>query len=807
MARVSLVNIIKKLLKLALLGSVLMVITLVIAYYSVKTDLPSAESLRTIKLQTPMQIYTHDGKLISQFGQKKRIPLTIKEMPELMIQAILATEDNRFYQHFGVDPIGMSRAVIGQIMGQNKGGGSTITMQVARNFFLTREQTYIRKLKEIFISLDIERLLTKDEILSLYLNKIELGHRAFGVGAAAQVYYGKDLNDLTLAQIAVIAGLPKAPSTLNPISRPERAKARRTVVLQRMLVSGYITQKQYTEANNAEMTGKRHGTEIEVNAPYIAEMAHQQVLEMYGSEIAYNSGFKVFTTPSSKLQKAAQSAVIENSHNYDERHGYRGVLKSLWQPLATSEDEQDTEQLPVVIDKLGVFENEMVVENNKDTELAAEPITDETLFHADWTYARIKSELDPLPTLEQLRPAVVTAVYEQHVDIIVKGGEISTIQWPNLSWARSFVDDEHQGPAPKTAIEIVAEGNLIWIRPGKDGSHRLSQVPQASAALVSLSPDTGAIQSAVGGYSFEQSQFNRVTQAKRQVGSNIKPFIYSAALDNGFTLSSIINDAPINQWDRRSGFVWRPKNSPPKYDGPIRIRNALAQSKNVVSVRLLRAVGLDKVRFHLASFGFDHSELPKNESLALGAASLTPLEVATGVAAFANGGFLVEPYFIDRIEDSTGNIIYKANPTIACDDCDKNTIDFSEEGELIESDNSNIRKAERVISKQNAFLITQAMNSAIWGSGGSWKNGTGWNGTGHRARGLKRRDIAGKTGTTNESKDAWFSGFSRRIVTTSWIGFDDHKRNLGKTSSNRNLGKGQTFGGESGAKSAQTSMD
>ncbi len=788
----------KKLIKIVLLLSFLAFLALIAIYISLKDDLPSVESLKDMKWQTPMQIYSADGKLISQFGEKKRIPLKLSQMPQQLINAVLATEDDRFYFHFGVDPIGMGRAILGQLMGQNKGGASTITMQVARNFFLTREQTYLRKIKEIFISFHIESLLSKDEILELYMNKIALGHRAYGFGAAAQVYYGKDVNELTLAQIAVLAGLPKAPSTMNPISRPQRAKARRAVVLQRMFVSGYINSTQLEQANNAPITAKRHGAEIELNAPYVAEMAHQEILARYSKEEAYTSGFKVFTTISSKRQQAAQQAIVENLKAYDQRHGYRGPISQL---RAKSDEATNNENISL------------------DQQIT--PLSDDEIFSA----------LSEVKSYQNLQPAIVIEVQEKQALLTLKNkqGKLITglINWPDMAWARTYISDQKQGPAPSNAAEILQYGDLIYVEAitaktpdviaqktftTEIPRYKLSQIPQASSALVALSPDNGAIEALVGGFSFKQSQYNRAIQAKRQVGSNIKPFIYSAALDNGYTLASLINDAPINQWDRSSSSVWRPKNSPPIYVGPIRIRLALAQSKNVIAVRLLRKVGLDKMINYLSLFGFAPDELPHNESLALGSASLTPLEVATGFATFANGGFLIEPYLIERIEDSFGNIIYQANPAIACDECDqKNMLDngqteqvLTEQHQEIETTKKiipNINKAERVITKQNAFLITEALNSAIWGA--DWSIKPGWQGTGWRARVLKRRDIAGKTGTTNEAKDAWFSGFSRRIVATTWIGFDNPQRNLGQTTFNKNLGKNQITGKEFGAKSAQ----
>ena len=778
----------KRLAKFVTILSIILISAVLALYFSMKGDLPSVETLKDLKWQTPMQIYSTDGELISQFGEKKRIPLKLNQIPQQLIDAILASEDERFYLHFGVDPIGMTRAIFGQLTGQNKGGASTITMQVARGFFLSREVTYIRKIREIFISFHIESLLSKDEILELYMNKIELSHRAFGFGAAAQVYYGKDVKDLTLAQIAVLAGLPKAPSTRNPISNPEKAKANRAIVLQRMLDSDFISITEYEAANNAPITGKKHGIEIELNAPYIAEMAHQEMVERYGKEQAYTGGYKVYTSINSHLQRAAQHAVIENLLSYDKRHGYRGAVSSLRPELKP---------------------------NEQQPELTIKSL-DEILL---MTSEEISTKLASIARYHPLIPAVVIATGEQTATIEFEDGLQAEIAWSGMSWARAYINDRKQDIAPKLASEILTYGDIIYVEKQTENSYILSQLPAASSALVSLSPDDGAIKAAVGGFSFKQSQFNRVTQAKRQVGSNIKPFIYSAALDNGLTLASLVNDAPINQWDRSSGVVWRPKNSPATYQGPIRVRSALAQSKNVVAVRLLREVGLSKIINHLSSFGFAPDKLPRNESLALGSASLTPLEVATGFATFANGGFLVEPYLIERIEDSFGNIIYQANPKIACDNCleqDKeqqlnNTLNLTADTDLATTDqiiskpereqNFPIKQAERAISPQNAFLMTQALNSAIWGA--DWRIKPFWQGTGFRARSLKRRDIAGKTGTTNEGKDAWFTGFSRRLVATSWIGFDDPSKNLGRSTYNSNLDKNQVSGTEAGAKSAQ----
>ncbi|NQZ82300.1 MAG: penicillin-binding protein 1A [Colwellia sp.] len=764
----------KRLLKIGLSATLIALLSLAGLYITMRSELPSVVVLKDIKWQTPMKIYSTEGLLISQFGEKKRIPLTLNEMPKSLINAILATEDNRFYQHFGIDPIGIARAVFAKLIGKSKGGASTITQQVARNFFLSSEVTYTRKIKEVFLSFHIESLLSKDEILSLYMNKIPLGYRSFGFGAAAQVYYGKNVKELTLAQVAVLAGLPKAPSTLNPIRSPERAKARRAVVLQRMFVTGYITSQEFEQANKAPITGKRHGAEIELSAPYIAEMAHQEMISLYGKEQAYTGGYRVFTTVSADLQRAAQHAVSKNLINYDQRHGYRGPIKQLRPELTFDKTVKNIDEFST-------------------------PLTNEEI---NQTLAQTKA-------YQYLQPAIVTDIADDFVSIQLKGNIEGIIPWTGLSWAREFIHDKKQGTAPKVAHEILTYGDVILVTKTND-EYRLSQLPQASASLVSLSTDNGSIKAAVGGFSFKQSQFNRVTQAKRQVGSNIKPFVYSAAFDNGFTLASLVNDAPINQWDKTTGVIWRPQNSPPTYLGPIRVRLALAQSKNVIAVRLFREVGLSKIIDHLANFGFAPNELPKNESLALGSASLTPLEVATGYATFANGGFLIKPFLIERIEDSFGETLFTESPQIACDDCNESIQQdipqLTAQTPAEQPDNSiyntvKVNKAERVISPQNAFLTTQAMNSVIWGA--DWRFKPYWQGTGFRARELGRRDIAGKTGTTNDAKDAWFSGFSRRLVTTTWIGFDNPGRELGRTSSNSNLGKGQVIGAEAGARSAQ----
>ncbi|PML54642.1 penicillin-sensitive transpeptidase [Vibrio sp. 10N.261.52.A1] len=747
-------------------------------YYYVKPELPDVATLRDVELQTPMQVFSQDGKLISQFGEKRRIPVTYDEIPRHLVEALIATEDSRFYEHPGIDPIGITRAAIVVAMsGSAKQGASTITQQLARNFFLSNEKKIMRKIKEIFIAIHIEQLLSKEEIMELYVNKIFLGHRSYGFGAAARVYFGKDLPDLTLSELATLAGMPKAPSTMNPIYSIERATNRRNVVLRRMLDEKYITQAEFDEASNEQLVSKYHGAEIELSAPYVAEVARAWMVERYGED-AYTSGMKVYTTVDSKLQKAANQAAIKNLLDYDERHGYRGAEKVLWQTAQSA-----------------------------------------------WDHDKIVKHLKSQPTYGDLVPAVVTAVDSKSAQVWVKNQGEGTIEWQGMNWARKFLTDDRQGPAPSQAKEILAVGEQVWVRheaiTGDEVSEeateesataesdtpvvwRLSQVPNANTAFVAMNPNNGAVLSMVGGFNFVHNKFNRATQSIRQVGSGIKPFIYSAAIEKGLTLASLINDAPINQWDKSQGTAWRPKNSPPTYIGPTRLRIGLAQSKNVMAVRVLREVGLDDTRNYLTRFGFDIDEVPRSETIALGAGSLTPMKVAQGYSVFANGGYYVEPFYISRVETPFGETEFEATPKVVCkEDCKQTITTDPMADEFAEQDvDAKVQYAPQVISEQNAFLVREMMYSNIWG-GGDWSAGTGWNGTGWRAQPLKRRDIGGKTGTTNDSKDTWYSGYGPGMVATVWVGFDNHNRNLGRTKANSNLGKNQITGAEAGAKTAE----
>lgn len=761
------------------------VAVVMVVYYQLKSDLPDVSTIKEIPLQVPMRVLSKDGELISQFGEKRRIPLSREDIPEQLVNAFIATEDSRFYQHHGIDPIGIMRAIgVYASSGRAKQGASTITQQVARNFFLTNEKTIIRKVREMFLAIQIEQILTKDEILMLYLNKISLGQRSYGVGAAAQVYFGKTVSELTLSEMAVLAGLPKAPSRLNPIYSVKRATERRNIVLMRMLSEQYITDTEYQQALNEPVISKYHGAEITLSAHYVAEIARNRLIELYGEERSYNEGFNVYTTVTKEAQQAANDAVMKNLHDYDMRHGYRGAEKVFW--------------------------------NEDDT---------------TWETEKIIEALSKEPNFADLKPAVVIAVNNKSIDVLIKGSkeQVFTIGWDGLKWARAYKSDTKQGPAPKSANDIAKVGEQIWVREidveVKDKSSKevsivkqlqLSQYPDASAAFVSLNAQDGAITSLVGGFSFVQSKFNRATQAKRQIGSNIKPFIYSAALDNGYTLATLVNDTPINQWSGSA--AWRPKNSPAIYEGPIRLRRALGQSKNVVSVRLVQDLGIDTVIEQLGKFGFNEQDMPKDNTIALGSASATPLEIATAYAIIANGGYKVEPYVIERIEDAYGNVLFQSQPKIVCPECTQRYQEEQQQdsSQLISNETeiqngskvcpisavSEAQIAPSVISPETAFLTRELLRTAVWG-GGSWRHQTGWNGTGWKAaRTVKRQDMGGKTGTTNSSKDVWFSGFVGNLVATSWVGFDNFNRELGRVSKNNNLGKNQLIGGESGGRTA-----
>ncbi len=688
--------------------------------------LPDIETLKDVRMQVPLRVYSSDLSLIAEFGEKRRTPVNIEDVQPKLIEAFLAAEDDRFYVHPGVDWQGIARAAYSLIKtGSKKQGGSTITMQVARNFFLSREKTYLRKLNEIFLAFKIERELSKDAILELYLNKIYLGQRAYGIAAAAQVYYGTDINSLTLPQIAMIAGLPKAPSTTNPISNPERALIRRDYVLQRMSTLSYITDDEFNKASKSPISASLHTASIDIEAPYIAEMVRSDLIEEQG-DAAYSNGLIVTTTILDRNQNAANQALRNALLAYDKRHGYRGSEHHI--------DDVETK-------------------NEKD----------------------IVTLLESFPTLGNLYPGLVTHVNEQSVSATISGIGQVEINWEGLEWARKYITENRRGNKPKIAGEILEAGDIIRLIETETGDWVLSQIPEVEGGLVSLSPDDGATLALVGGFDFYKNKFNRITQARRQPGSGFKPFIYSSAIEAGKTAATIINDAPIVFEDPGIEDEWRPENYSRKSYGPTRLREALTHSRNLVSIRLLHSIGVPFALEHIQKFGFDINQLPHNLSLSLGSAEITPWELARGYSVFANGGYLIEPYYINEIKTYTGDVVYFANPKVVCNTCINNnhdsSVDSSDEHIIIEKDAATVQLTEndnetespyapRTVNAQNIWIMNSITRDVI-------KNGTG-----RRALQLNRTDLSGKTGTTNDQHDAWFSGFNSNIVTVSWVGFD-----------------------------------
>jgi penicillin-binding protein 1A len=651
--------------------------------------------------------------LIAEFGEKRRTPLKYNQIPRQVVRAFLAAEDDRFFQHPGVDYRGIIRAAVQLILtGKRTQGGSTITMQVARNFYLSSKKTYTRKINEILLSLRIEKALTKEEILELYLNKIYLGNRSYGVGAAAEVYYGKHLHELNTAQIAMVAGLPKAPSIYNPIVNPPRALERRDYVLERMAKLGYISKQELSETLDQPVTAKLHGSKKELNAPYLAEMIRSEMVRRFG-EKAYTEGFKVYTTVSSQSQINADNALRETLIEYDQRHGYKGAEQKV--ELSTQDDDAALDQFL------------------RDTRIVG-----------------------------GLIPALVTGVNDKTAYIYLGRGRHSQIEWEGLKWARPYINENRRGKAPRKASDILSTGDLIRVtKTAKDKTTgwRLAQIPAIQGALIALDPDTGAIRSLTGGFDYYLSKFNRVTQADRQPGSGFKAFIYSAALKAGYTAASIINDAPIVIEDHRLESDWRPQNYSGKFYGPTRLRHALTNSRNLVSIRLLRSIGIEYALNHAKLFGFDPKNLPNRLSLALGSGTVTPLQMAKGYAVLANGGFRVEPYFIQKILNGNNQPVFEAQPLKVCIECPQ-TANLDEQGKPIYPAQAAPGVAPRVISPQNYYLMNSMMRDVIQ------------HGTATKAKVLGRKDIAGKTGTTNDQRDAWFNGFNRSHVAIVWVGFD-----------------------------------
>ena len=732
---------------LILSGGFLGLVAIAGVYFYLAPNLPSAERLKDVHLQVPLRVYTRDGRLMAFFGEQRRIPVTLEDVPETMIKAFIASEDARFFEHPGVDWKGLTRAVIHLLREGEKGpGGSTITMQVVRNYFLGREKTYARKANEILLALKIEREFTKTEILELYLNKIFLGHRAYGVGAAAQVYYGKKLNELTLAQIAMIAGLPQAPSRYNPISNSDRAVERRAYVLNQMqdLGDNNIDDALHQAALDAPVTAELHDLIIEVEGPYVAEMVRAQMEARYGED-ATTAGYKVYTSIDSTLQITADAALRQALIDYDHRHGYRG-----------SEFQVDI--------------------GERD-------------FDAD-------AVLKDIPTFGGLTPALITDVADQSATVYTREHGKNQLGWEAISWARTHINENRRGPKPETAGEVLQPGDIVRVVRDESG-WQLVQIPDVEGAIVSLDPMDGAIRALSGGFDFQRNQFNRAVQARRQPGSSFKPFIYSAALNEGLTTATLINDAPVVFDDPSLEDEWRPQNYSQKSFGPTRLRVALTKSRNLVSIRVLNRIGVEAGLDFIERFGFDIDKLPTNLSLALGSGTVTPVEMATGYTVFANGGYRIEPYFLDRIVDSRGEILFQAEPLVVCRECPEVEMEFahsldgdavngtelvepettpeslalntdSESADVVSDESIPSRVAPRVISPQNVWLMNSMLRDVVR------------RGTGARAyRELGRKDLGGKTGTTNDQQDAWFSGFNPKVVTVAWVGFDQ-LRPLGK---------------------------
>lgn len=669
---------------LILIFSILGTLISYFAFQKLSSDLPDIKVLRNTKYSQPLSIYSNDGLLIEQFGEKIRTPISISNVPRQLINAFVAAEDASFYTHNGVDFKGLARAAIQLILtGKKKQGGSTITMQVARNFLLSNEKTYTRKFKEIILSLQIEQEYTKDKILELYLNKIYLGQRSYGVAAAAEIYYNRPLAQLSLSELCMIAGLPKAPSSYNPISNPKRALIRRNYVLKRMLDLSYITQQEHDTASTTPITASTYTTQRDLYAPYVAEMVRNNIVNRYDKHTAYTAGLKVYTTIRSELQLTAVKALRSNLHNFDERHSYR-ISKAQKIPIQSSTNIGDT------------------------------------------------------------LPAEVTQINKKQLTAQLKDGSSITLAWKNSPWSTKYDTVTAKKQTIHSYLDIIELHDTIRVRQNGQ-SWRLAQKPQAESAFVALNPKNGAILALSGGYAFFNNKYNRATQARRQPGSGFKPIIYTSALEHGYTAASIINDAPIVDTSRsREESEWRPENYSHKFYGPTSIRTALRKSRNLISVRLARSIGIQEIKRTAVRFGFKPEQLPGKLSLALGSGVASPLQMARMYSTFANGGHLINPFFIERIESSTGEILFQADPVHACANCNDNT-------------------APQVITPQINFLMNTLLRDVVQ------------RGTATKAKSLQRKDLAGKTGTTNKQKDAWFNGFTSEISAVSWVGQDNSK--------------------------------
>jgi penicillin-binding protein 1A len=720
------------------------------SYIYLAPSLPTVDAMRSGNVPVPLRIFTRSGQLIAQIGEKRRVPVTYDDVPVLVREAFVAAEDQRFFSHHGFDYSGVLRAaVVDLTSGDFSQGASTITMQAARNMFLSFDKTIRRKLQEIFLTYRMEQEFSKEQILITYLNVIFLGQRSYGVAAAAETYFGKPLDQLSVAEAATLAGIPQAPSRFNPITNPKAAQVRRHYVLTQMQKLNYIDAGTAQHAGEEPVEARDHGIQYDVEAPYVAEMARADLVSRYGDD-AVNQGYKVYTTIDGRLQTAANRALRIGLIEYDRRHGYRGPLKHL----------------------------------NLDDRTAP---------------AKLDAALADIPEIGGLRPALVVSVAPMAARVYIRSVGFAQIEWDGLSWAHRRISDTRVGVPPKRADDVVQRGDVVYIISNRHGVAALAQLPEAQGALVALDPNDGAVAALVGGFDYFDNKFNRVTQARRQPGSGFKPFLYSAALENGFTPSTIVMDAPIVYDDSGQEKIWRPENNEKSFSGPTRLREALVHSRNLVTVRVVRQLGIDTAINYAARFGFNPDDMPKDMTIALGSLPATPLQMATSYAVFANGGYRVSSYYLDRIEDGSGQIVYQARPTIVCESCDAalagagNAADRTDgsvnsapalrdaaadagDGGSPGSDADQAppnplpplmaaqRIAERVISPQNLWIMDDMMADVIT------------RGTGIRAgMALHRKDISGKTGTTNEVKDTWFNGFNRNIVASVWVGFDQER--------------------------------
>lgn len=688
-------------------------------YLYIAPSLPKMTTLKKAPLLKPLQVYSADNMLISEYGGKLSVPVDYQQIPKPFISAFLAAEDSSFFEHSGISFKGLGRAVSETITGSSvQTGGSTITMQVAKNYYLSPERTLKRKLTEIFLARKIEQNLSKEEILTLYVNKIFLGKNAYGIAAAAKIYYNKSLDELSIAQMAMISGLPKAPSKYNPVVNPTRALERRNWILGRMLQLGYINQSQYQKAIAEPVNLDMPDRGISNKFPYVGEMVRSELVEKFGQQ-AIDSGYKVYTTVDSKRQAYAEQSVQEGLEAYDRRHGWRG---------AEAHDKP--------LNEFGAYAN---------------------------TY-----------------PAKVVKVNNTSFEAVMQDGSTVTVPWSGMSWARPYRNANSVGGAPSRASQIVKVKDIIRLRPNDNKtSWALIQVPKVQGQLIAINPNNGAIEAIVGGYNFYQSKFNRALQGWRQPGSTIKPFVYALALERGMTPYSMVNDSPITIGK------WSPRNSDGRYLGVIPLRRALYLSRNTVSVRLLQTVGIERTRQLFMDFGLQENQIPRNFTIALGTPQVLPIQMATGYATFANGGYRIQPHFIDRIEDAYGKVIYQSNPDYACIACINQKDEDPESAEAVTPDDevfevtnttltsekelapikvdeskSQYRQAQRILKSSSAYDMANILRDVIQ------------HGTGRAALKIGRGDIGGKTGTTNDAKDAWFAGFNGKLVTITWVGFD-----------------------------------